>query len=281
MINFSVNAVTNTQTDSLLIQAIEKQNESINAIATSLKFGNKPTETTTYQKPSTNMDFHQQMDRLTESMLSLGGLLQSNIQNDIIRNQQKNVQANNRNQPRQTNFPYPSQDSNNFKSRPGNKFQQPATQAVQQPPTISAGQNGQPFQNPNFTPPNFLPRLPAQYPPQSFQQNQQNPQATQHPPVHPQQISQPFQQPLFFQQPPQVNFQQQGQIYRPQQQTGMKCTNCGLTNHNIETCFRIQRQALDTNVCFYCKKPGHRSNVCIHRPNIIQPAQISSNQGNA
>ena len=276
-----VNAVTNTQTDSLLIQAIEKQNESINAIATSLKFGNKPTETTTYQKPSTNMDFHQQMDRLTESMLSLGGLLQSNIQNDIIRNQQKNVQANNRNQPRQTNFPYPSQDSNNFKSRPSNKFQQPATQAVQQPPTISAGQNGQPFQNPNFTPPNFLPRLPAQYPPQSFQQNQQNPQATQHPQVHTQQISQPFQQPLFFQQPPQVNFQQQGQIYRPQQQTGMKCTNCGLTNHNIETCFRIQRQALDTNVCFYCKKPGHRSNVCIHRPNIIQPAQISSNQGNA
>jgi hypothetical protein len=62
-----VNAVTNTQTDSLLIQAIEKQNASINAIATSLKFGNKPTETTTYQKPSTNMDFHQQMDRFTES----------------------------------------------------------------------------------------------------------------------------------------------------------------------------------------------------------------------
>ncbi len=158
-----MNAVTNTQTDSLLIQAIEKQNESINAIATSLKFGNKPAETTTYKKPSTNMDFHQQMDRLTESMLSLGGLLQSNIQNDIIRNQQKNVQANNRNQPRQTNFPYPSQDSNNFKSRPGNKFQQP--------PTISAGQGGQPFQNPNFTQPNFLPQLPAQYPPQPFQKN--------------------------------------------------------------------------------------------------------------
>ena len=70
-----VNAVTNTQTDSLLIQAIEKQKESIYAIATSLKFENKPAETTTYQKPSTNTDFHQQMDRLTESMLSLGDIM--------------------------------------------------------------------------------------------------------------------------------------------------------------------------------------------------------------
>ena len=139
-------------------------------------------------------------------MLSLGGLLQSNIQNDIIRKKQKNVQANNRNQPRQTNFPYPSQDSNNFKSRPGNKFQQPATQAVQQPPAVSAGQGGQPFQNqiPNFTPPNFLPQLPAQathYTLQLFHKIQQNLQATKHPPVHTQQISRPF--------------QQQGQIYRP------------------------------------------------------------------
>ncbi len=149
-----VDAVTNTQTDSLLIQAIEKQNESINAIATSLKFGNKPAENKTYQNPSTNTDFHQQMDRLTESMLSLSGLLLSNIQNNIIRNQQRNIQANSRNQPRQTNFPYPAQESNNFKSRPGNEFQQPATQAVQQPPTVSAGQGGQHFQNqnPNFTP---------------------------------------------------------------------------------------------------------------------------------
>jgi hypothetical protein len=130
----------------------------------------------------------------------------------------------------------------------------------------------------------FFPQLPAQpthYPPQPFQQIQQNPQATQQPPVHPQQIARPFQQPPFFQQPPQVNFPQQGQIYRPQQQTGMRCTNCGLTNNNIEMCFRIQRQALDTNVWFYCKMPGHRSNVCVHRPNIIRPAQTDSNQGNA
>ncbi len=82
-------------------------------------------------------------------------------------------------------------------------------------------------------------------------------------------MSRPFQQTPFFQQPPQVNFPQQGQIYRFQQQTGMRCTNCGLTNNNIETCFRIQRQALDTNVYFYCKMPGHRSNVCAHTPNII------------
>ena len=59
--------LTQDTTDSLLIQAIEKQNDSINAIATkSLKFGNKPAETTTYQKLSRNTDFHQQMDRLTE-----------------------------------------------------------------------------------------------------------------------------------------------------------------------------------------------------------------------
>ncbi len=60
------------------------------------------------------------MDRLTESMLSLGGLLQSNIQNDIIRNQQRIVQTNNRTYPRQSNFPYPAQESNNFKSRSSN-----------------------------------------------------------------------------------------------------------------------------------------------------------------
>jgi hypothetical protein len=144
-----VNALTNTQTDSLLIQEIEKQNESINVIATSLNFGNKPAETATYQKPSTNTDFQQQMDRLTISMLSLGGLLQSIIQNGIIRNQQRNVQAHNRNQPRQTNFPYPAQESNNFKSRTGNKFRQPATQTVQQPPAVSAGQSGQPFSKSN------------------------------------------------------------------------------------------------------------------------------------
>jgi hypothetical protein len=50
-----VNTVTNTQTDSLLIQAIEKENELINAIPTSLKFGNKPAETRTYQKPNKEM----------------------------------------------------------------------------------------------------------------------------------------------------------------------------------------------------------------------------------
>ena len=87
-----VNAVTNTQTDLLLIKAIEKQKESMNAIATSLKFRNKPEEITTYQMPSTNMDKHQRMDSFTESILSLGGFLQSNIQNDIIRNKQRNVQ---------------------------------------------------------------------------------------------------------------------------------------------------------------------------------------------
>jgi hypothetical protein len=53
-----LNAVTNTQTDSLLIKSIEKQNESMNAIAISLKFRNKPEEITTYQMPSTNMDTH-------------------------------------------------------------------------------------------------------------------------------------------------------------------------------------------------------------------------------
>jgi hypothetical protein len=103
------------------------------------------------------------MDRLTESMLSLGGLLQSNIQNDIIRDQQRIVQTNNRTQFCQSNFPYPAQESYNFESRPGNRFQHRATQAVQQPPAVSAGLGGQPFQVPNlnFTQPNFPPQLPA------------------------------------------------------------------------------------------------------------------------
>jgi hypothetical protein len=45
------------------------------------------------------------MDSFTESILSLGGLLQSNIQNDIIRNTQRNVQGSNQTQPHQSNFP--------------------------------------------------------------------------------------------------------------------------------------------------------------------------------
>ena len=111
------------------------------------------------------------MGRLTESMCMLGSLIQPNSQNDIIRNQQRIVQTNNRTQPHQSNFPDPTQGSNNFKSWPGNRFQQPTTQAVQQQPAVSAGQGDQPFQNPNFTQPNFPPQLPAQpkhYPPQPF-----------------------------------------------------------------------------------------------------------------
>jgi hypothetical protein len=63
----------------------------------------------------------------------------------------------------------------------------------------------------------------------------------------------------------------------------MRCTNCGLSNHNIETCFRTQRSALDANVCFYCKMSGHRANLCPNRPNVIRSALPGSTQtqGNA
>jgi hypothetical protein len=82
-----VNAVSTDQNNSLLIKAIEKQSDFINAIATSLKFGNKPAEPTTFQNPATvNSHFSQQMEQLTESMINLGGLLSSSIQKDISRN---------------------------------------------------------------------------------------------------------------------------------------------------------------------------------------------------
>ncbi len=80
-----VNKSTN-QNDSLLIKAIEKQSDSINAIATSLKFGNKPAEPPTFQNPATvNSNFSQQMEQLTESMINLGGLISSSIEKDISR----------------------------------------------------------------------------------------------------------------------------------------------------------------------------------------------------
>jgi hypothetical protein len=268
-----VNAVSTDQNDSLLIKAIEKQSDSINAIATSLKFGNKPAEPTTFQNPATvNSNFSQQMEQLTESMINLGGLLSSSIQKDISRNLQRGGQSNGYNQQNQSSFFNPAPQNNFNKSRPGNRFQQPPSG----PPAETFNFSGRPLL-PHFTQPNFPQQQlapPSNYPTSQFQQLPQPfPRATQQPP--PQQFQQPPR-------PPQVTFQQPNQNFNPRP-SAMRCTNCGLSNHNIETCFRAQRSALDANVCFYCKMSGHRANLCPNRPNVIRSALPGSTQtqGNA
>ncbi|EFX65897.1 hypothetical protein DAPPUDRAFT_116869 [Daphnia pulex] len=121
-----VNAVSTNQNDSLLIKAIEKQKNSINAIATSLKFGNKPAESTTFQNSATvNSNFSQQMEQLTESMINLGELINSSILKDILRNHQRGEQSNGYNQQNQSSFFNPAPQNNFSKSRPSNRFQQP------------------------------------------------------------------------------------------------------------------------------------------------------------
>ncbi|EFX61042.1 hypothetical protein DAPPUDRAFT_340743 [Daphnia pulex] len=84
-----VNAVSTNQNDSLLIKAIEKQSDSINAIATSLKFGNKPAEPKLFKIQ-----------------------LHSSIQKDISRNQQRGGQSNGYNQQNQSSFFNPAPQNN-------------------------------------------------------------------------------------------------------------------------------------------------------------------------
>jgi hypothetical protein len=258
-----VNAVAaNDQKDSLIVQAIEKQNETICAIATSLKMGNKPAEANVYNNSVQNSNFDNRLDRLTESIIDLRGLMQANMETNISLNQNSVGQSNQQNH--QTSAP-----RNNFnKQRPNTRFQQPVGRE-----TYLFDSQPSHYPNPNFPPLDFSLQPPV---PQFPQPLRTFPQAIQQPT---QQTNQRFQQPPRPFQPPQPTFQQP---IRPQQ-SGMKCTNCGLTNHNIETCYRNQRQALDANVCFYCKNTGHRANGCPNRPNIIRPAPpgFLQTQGNA
>jgi hypothetical protein len=115
-----VNAVeANDQKDSLIVQAIEKQNETIFAIATSLKMGNKPAEANVYNNSAQNSNFDNRLDRLNESIIKLGGLMQANMETNNSLNQSSVGQSNQQNH--QSSAP-----RNNFnKQRQNTRFQQP------------------------------------------------------------------------------------------------------------------------------------------------------------
>jgi hypothetical protein len=193
-----VNAVSTNQNDSLLIKAIEKQRDSINAIATSLKFGNKPAEPTTFQNPATvNSNFSQQMEQLTESMINLGSLISSSIQKDISRNQQRGGQSNGYNQQNQSSFFNPAPQNNFNKSRPGNRFQQlPSGPPAE---TFNSSGHSSLIPLPHFTQPNLSQQQlapPSHYPTSQFHQlPQPSLQTTQH---QPSQLSEePYSSPKF------------------------------------------------------------------------------------
>ncbi len=93
-----VNAVeANDQKDSLIVQAIENQNETIYAIATSLKMGNKPDEANVYNNSAQNSNFDNRLDRLNESIIKLGGLMQANMETNNSLNQNSVGQSNQQN----------------------------------------------------------------------------------------------------------------------------------------------------------------------------------------
>ena len=256
-----VNAVSIDE-NSQLIQAIEKQSasinkqsESINAIATSLKFGNKPPDLNIQGNLATNIGINQQLEKLTDTMVNLGSLLQTNIRNDS-----RNQRPGNHNQNNRPVF---------SKSAPNSFGRQQSL-----PPQAPV----RPFQY-QAQPPRPFPQANQQPPQQQIQRDRQ--------PARPLQVT--FQQPISA-----ARTQQMGMrcsncglnnhtvetCFRPRP---MHCTNCNMTNHNIESCFRTQRLALDNNVCFYCKLEGHRANNCPNRQNAIRiaPPDSSLTQGNA
>jgi hypothetical protein len=238
-----VNSVAaNDQKDSLIVQAIEKQNETICAIATSLKMGNKPAEANVYNNSAKNPNFNNRLDRLTESMINLGGLLQANMETNNSSNQNSVGQSNNYNQQNHQS----SAPRNNFNmQRPNTRFQQPVGRE-----TYLFDSQPSHYPNPNLPPLDFSLQPPVLQFPQ--------------PPLHfpsgysaatpADELTVSATVPSFS--VPQPTFQ----LQICPQQSGIKCTNCELTNHNIETCYRNQRQALDAKVCFYCKNTGHRAN---------------------
>ena len=184
-----VNAVAaNDQKDSLIVQAIEKQNETICAIATSLKMGNKPAEANVYNNSVQNSNFDNRLDRLTESIIDLRGLMQANMETNISLNQNSVGQSNQQNH--QTSAP-----RNNFnKQRPNTRFQQPVGRE-----TYLFDSQPSHYPNPNFPPLDFSLQPPV---PQFPQPLRTFPQAIQQPT---QQTNQRFQQPPRPFQPPPTN----------------------------------------------------------------------------
>jgi hypothetical protein len=202
-----VNAVAaNDQKDSLIVQAIEKQNETICAIATSLKMGNKPAEANVYNNSAQNSNFDNRLDRLTESIIDLRGLMQANVETNNSLNQNSVGQSYQQNH--QSSAP-----RNNFnKQRPNTRFQQPVGME-----TYLFDSQPSHYPNPNLPPLDFslqppVPQFPQ--PPRIF------PQAIQQPPYQPniqlQQVDHPF--------PPQFGSERR------------LCYSCRQRGHKIKDC---------------------------------------------
>jgi hypothetical protein len=207
--NVFVNAVAaNDQKDSLIVQAIEKQNETIFAIVTSLKMGNKPSEANVYNNSAQNSNFDNRLDRLNGSIINLGGLMQANMETNNSLNQNSVGQSYQQNH--QSSAP-----RNNFNKQWQNtRFQQPVGRE-----TYLFDSQPSHYPNPNFPLLDFslqppVPQFPQPPPPRTF------PQAIQQPPHQPniqlQQVDHPF--------PPQIGSERR------------LCYSCRQRGHKIKDC---------------------------------------------
>ncbi|XP_045027153.1 uncharacterized protein LOC123470666 [Daphnia magna] len=210
-----VNAVASTQNETAILQAIEKQSEHINSIASCLILAAiEPA----LQETNTSPDLSEKNDRLTDVITNLGSIMQASIR-----------QTNEIRQPLRNNFSYPPNQSrhgnfsnhapqNSFNHQgPMNGFRQPVGNTFGRPNENNSGQ--QPFQRNRAT------------------------------------------------------------------QNAAGCSNCGLTNHSIESCFRfIKRQTTPETppTCYFCQQVGHVTKFCPEKKNLIKPNETdaSPNQGN-
>ncbi len=157
-----VNAVSNPcrPTDSpeikQLVAAIEKQNDTVNAIASNLKNSNRPTEMPENNKPEAN----DHLQKLTEAMV--------NFLNSTAQNQ--NSQRKHYDKPTQNNFPY-----TNRPNAPNRSFR--SAQNSQNRPNFSGNYQPNRYQSqnrPNFQP-NFTNFPSNQHRPTTFSSQQTNP----------------------------------------------------------------------------------------------------------
>ncbi|KAI9565093.1 hypothetical protein GHT06_008857 [Daphnia sinensis] len=210
-----VNAVASTQNETAILQAIEKQSDHINSIASCLKL---TTTEPARQETNTSPDWGDKIERLTDVITNLGSLMHSSMrQTSEIRQRIRNNINHSANQSRFGSFANPTPQNSFNRQGPTNGFRQPFRNTFGRFNENSSGQ-------------------------QPFQRN------------------------------------------RPTE-NAVRCSNCGLTNHSIETCFRfLKRQTTQETppTCYSCQQVGHLASFCPDKKNLIRPNEnnVPADQGN-